>query len=31
MFVVDGDGVVTDSYELIFTTDEIDAALAELS
>jgi len=31
VFVVDGDGVVTDSYELIFTTDEIDAALDALS
>jgi len=31
VFVVDADGVVTDSYELIFTTDEIDAALDALS
>ena len=31
VFVVDGDGVVTDSYELIFTTEEIDAALDALS
>jgi hypothetical protein len=31
VFVVDKDGVVTDSYELIFTTDEIDAALDALS
>ena len=31
VFVVDGEGIVTDSYELIFTTDEIDAALADLS
>ena len=31
VFVVDKDGVVTDSYELIFTTEEIDAALDALS
>ena len=31
VFVVDGDGIVSASFELLFTPEEIDAALAELS
>jgi hypothetical protein len=30
VFVVDNDGVVTDSFELVFTEDEIEAAIAKL-
>ena len=31
VFVVDGEGVISDSFELIFTPEEIEAAIAKVS